>query len=621
VSEPRLVLCSGAEKSNLPKGRSRLELRLDAIGPRANLNLCLENVSRVVARQLADRQVDLLEIAAYVYAADSAVARGAGWSNGRSKEAWERDFHFVIPVRDLDFWSRNDVIGTLVQLLRFLADDNFSFEFQSLAKTRNIQEYLDVGPDEEWPFYDLERVIMFSGGLDSLAGTIEQASQGRKIALVSHRPVSTQNRRTKELFRLLDNRFQGQLVHIPVWVNKAGKLSSEYTQRTRSFLFATLGTAVAESLRASGVRFFENGVVSLNFPVADEVVRARASRTTHPVALDLIERLLTMVLERPFKVDNPFILRTKGEVVRSIADHGHADLISQTRSCAHGMFVSTSQWHCGTCSQCIDRRVAIMSEELEEWDNDHDYETSVFTGERKSGYEQNMAINYARHAIEMNRLSESGLEERFNLDLSRAIRPFSNRVDVARQFISMHQRHAVAVTTVLRKQIGEHSQELISGELPESSMLSLVAGQKHKCPSWQGYVDKILDILERGLPISCETHKPKDEKHLQQVCDGLLQTQDADLIREFPFMVWSSVMTKPDWSNNAHNLLIELKYVRAKNDVMPITKDIAEDITKYGDSGARVLYVIYDPTHVIVNKEAFCKPIRARPSMRIYIIN
>jgi hypothetical protein len=68
-----------------------------------------------------------------------------------------------------------------------------------------------------------------------------------------------------------------------VWVHKVCKSAREYTQRTRSFLFWALALAVGKSVNSNGMTFFENGVVSLNLPIADQVLRARASRTTHPV--------------------------------------------------------------------------------------------------------------------------------------------------------------------------------------------------------------------------------------------------------------------------------------------------------------------------------------------------
>jgi hypothetical protein len=110
------------------------------------------------------------------------------------------------------------------------------------------------------------------------------------------------------------------MIHVPVWVNKDENNGREPTQRTRSFLYASLGVIVAVSVRAAGVRFFENGVVSLNLLVADEVTRSRASRTTHPMALNLFGAFFSMVLERQLVVDNPFLLKTKAEVVSLIGE-------------------------------------------------------------------------------------------------------------------------------------------------------------------------------------------------------------------------------------------------------------------------------------------------------------
>ena len=80
--------------------------------------------------------------------------------------------------------------------------------------------YFDFDDQENWPFYEPDRVLMFSGGLDSLAGIVETAARGGKAVLVSHRPVSTLYARQRTLFVELQKKFPGQLIHIPVWINK-----------------------------------------------------------------------------------------------------------------------------------------------------------------------------------------------------------------------------------------------------------------------------------------------------------------------------------------------------------------------------------------------------------------
>jgi 7-cyano-7-deazaguanine synthase in queuosine biosynthesis len=478
--EPRLIVCSGAKiASGEPVAAGRRRIELDSIGKDPNVHIRIENVARVLQRQLTPRLIDLLEIAAYVYAADCSTQRGKKWTDEFSTEPWGRDFAFVIPVREPDFWGSAEVSSQLTDVLNFLSNDRYSFNFVPLQHDRPEQPYLEFGEPEDWPFHQPERVVMFSGGLDSLAGAVETARAGGKLVLVSHRPVTTLDSRQRKLFSELLQEFPGQLIHVPVWINKYVGLSRESTQRTRAFLFAALGTVVAESVQAGGVRFFENGIVSLNLPVAEEAIRARASRTTHPVALHLLQSLCSVVTGRNIAVDNPYLFKTKTDVVRSLSAHRAAHLISSTCSCAHPIFQSKTQWHCGRCSQCIDRRFAIVEAGLQAHDSDMDYVTDVFVGPRKDGAEKNMAVDYLRHGLELSRLSESEMAAHFNAELSRAVRYETKRSEAAERLIAMHKRHGEGVACVLEKMIQEQAGKLVQGTLDESSLLALFLGKKH----------------------------------------------------------------------------------------------------------------------------------------------
>lgn len=597
--EPRLVLCSGAAiPEDDPRREGHQLVELDALGHPANVNLRLEDVARVFLKHLTPRLVDLLEIAAYVYTSDATTKRKGAWEED-AVEPWGRRFRMVVPVRDLAFWTRPDVAELLPRTLGFLSDDVYEFDFVALTADRPQQEYLHIGM-EDWPFTGVPRVCLFSGGLDSLAGAVEMAANGEPLVLVSHRPVTTLAGRQLNLVKGLRRHFpRVPLLHIPVWVNKAERLGKEFSQRTRSFLFSALGCAVAQSVGAEGMRFFENGVVSLNLPVADEVLGARASRTTHPQALHLLARLFSLVADRPedrpFVVDNPFLHLTKREVLERISCRGAADLIELSCSCAHTLHKGKSQWHCGTCSQCIDRRIAILAAGLEDHDPERDYVVNVFTGPRKPGYEQNMAVNYARHALELFGMDGETIAARFNSEISRAIRHEHDRRAAASAVVAMHQRHAADAWKVLNAQLRDHVGELSTGRLPDTSMLALIAGQRHRATIWERYVTRVGDILAKAIPIMCQTEKPKTEPRLQELCDGALAGHALELRREYPFLQWASVRTKPDWSAEPFCLWVELKYVRTPADRVKVTEAIAADITKYGDSGRRTLFVIYDP--------------------------
>ena len=623
IRKPRLILCSGVDvPDNDPLRQDRIVLELNAHGPEANVTVKLEDVAKVMGQHLNGRLADLLEIAAYVYAADSSTPR-TGWSDGNSTENWSRDFTFVIPVRDLVFWRRSEVTDLLVKLLRFLDNDDFSFDFRPMPQQQGVQGYLDIGT-EDWPFYDVERVIMFSGGLDSLAGTVETAHRGERFVLVSHRPVTLLDKRQRDLFGKLKEAYGDRMTRIPVWVNKDSKIKGEYTQRTRSFLFSALGTVVAASIRAKGVRFFENGIVSLNWPMADEALQARTSRTTHPTSLFYFTKLYSLVLDRPdFIVDNPFVFKTKAEVISLLADKGRAELIGHTCSCAHtGPYKQKGQQHCGACSQCIDRRIAAIAAGQEEYDLEEDYAVDVFTGPRKMGYEQSMGVQYIRHSLALSQMTAEQIAQDFNLELSRAVRhSLGNRSENAQKFIEMHQRHGADVERVVTSQIQQNAGAFFRGSINPTSMLAKIGGMEHKETTWRNLSARITELLTKGLPKSCPPgSRPHDEPELQRHCDAILSGLDTDLRREFPFVTWSIGTAKPDFSSKQHHLWVELKYVRKKSDIREITEDISSDITKYGDSCANVLYVIYDPEHFIIDDDVFSGDIERHRGMIVSLV-
>jgi hypothetical protein len=546
--EPRLFLCSGAAAKHddvIAKGRRTI--LLDSIGSKANVNIRFENVAKILQSHLSPRLTDLLEIAAYVYTADCSTQRGTRWTDDDSTEPWERDFAFVIPVREPKFWI--SVSSQLTELLHFLSNDRYSFQFVPLTQERfGQQEYLEFGGKDDWPFLNPERVIMFSGGLDSLAGVVESARKGGKLVLVSHRPVTTLSARQKVLFSKLQRKFPHQLVHVPVWINKSENFSREPTQRTRSFLYAALGTVVGASMRAGGVRFFENGVVSLNLPVAGEVIRSRASRTTHPVALHLLGELCTAVSGSDFAIDNPYLYKTKKDVVESLKIHRAEHLIGHTCSCAHMMFKAKSQQHCGSCSQCIDRRFAIVGAGLQAQDPETDYEIDVFTGPREDGPEKSMAVDYTRHALELSQRTEGELAARFNMELSRAARYEPKRSEAVGQLLAMHKRHGETIFAVLKEVLKEQAEPLLQGKVDKTSLLALALnGERIVRESPTTSIEEQLRALVDKLAGSKDRteKKTKLQKRDSVIFAAILLEHHATSYCEF----LHSQKVRPKWAN------------------------------------------------------------------------
>jgi hypothetical protein len=380
-------------------------------------------------------------------------------------------------VREPDFWAKREIKNLIEQILGFLSNDKYSFSFELLKQDRRNQPYFKFGDQAKWPFHSPDRVVMFSGGLDSLAGAVETAASGGKLVLVSHRPVSTMDSRQRNLFVALQKQFPAQSLRIPVWINKKKSLGNESTQRTRSFLFTALGALVAHSIQAEGVRFYENGVVSLNLPVSQEALRARASRTTHPLALHLLASLCTSITGRNLAIDNPYIFKTKAEVVASLATHHAEGLIPLSCSCARTMFKPNLQRHCGQCSQCIDRRFAMAGANLLAYDPATDYASDVFIGPRIKDLDKAIAVDYAVHGVELHRHADAWLAATYSAEIARAVRYEGNRDDAARKLIAMHKRHGDVIARVLREKVNEYSAQLVERSLEKTSLLALFIGQ------------------------------------------------------------------------------------------------------------------------------------------------
>ena len=263
-------------------------------------------------------------------------------------------------------------------------------------------------------------------------------------------------------------------IHIPVRINKKKHLSREYTQRSRSFLYASLGATIATMLGLSRLRFYENGVVSLNLPPSAQVVGARATRTTHPQVLNGFSKLLTSLLGKTFTVENPFLWKTKTEVVKLIADAGCEKLIGYSTSCTHTWERTKKHSHCGTCSQCIDRRFAVLAASQEANDPGDSYESDLLIGERQEGDPRTMIAAYLETAREIEKMNALQFFTHFG-EASRVLRHIGGNPDAAAmEVFDLYRRHAKQVMRVIDQGIAKYGTAIRNRELPASCTLRLV---------------------------------------------------------------------------------------------------------------------------------------------------
>jgi 7-cyano-7-deazaguanine synthase in queuosine biosynthesis len=441
--------------------------------------LKIADVSAAMLRNVPDVLMDLLEIAVYVFGADQATGRG-GPSDTR--RLWRRRFQFHIPVRRPELWSRVDVTAALVEVLSFLSDDDYAFVFRELEHVPSEQLYLGHLGDQ----FAADEVVLFSGGLDSLGGAIEEALVGRRrVALISHDSGSKRKAQIAHLAAEVAARAApGAVRHVPVWATKREAVGREYTQRTRSFLYAALATTVASMMGLDRIRFYENGVTSLNLPIAPQVVGGRATRTTHPQVIEGFAQLFATILGKRFAVENPFLWHTKTDVVRLIKEQGGGPFIAKAVSCSKTVEATKLHTHCGKCSQCIDRRLATLAAGLtDDEDPAEMYKVDLLTGERPFGETRAMAESFLRRASRLRDISDLDFFTEYP-EVTRALRHVGLSSDTAgQQLVALHRRHAEDMFAALAEGHRRHAAALQNGRLPDSCLIVLaIPGRYRQAP-------------------------------------------------------------------------------------------------------------------------------------------
>lgn len=305
-----------------------------------------------------DLNVDLVRLAATVYAADRSViraARGSGWN--------QRNFELEIPVSDAARWSA--VSSDLENVIGFLTGDHWSLSFNEDAAPAE-----EVATSTAMP----KRVVLLSGGADSAIGALVSRADlaaDEQHVLLSHFSASSvapiQRNIAERVAALLPEPSQKhRQIHFGRNQHRLDSTAypTEPSSRSRSLLFLALGLAVA-SIYEVPLWIPENGFASLNPPLGPERRGSLSTRTTHPAFLGGLSDVLTAVGARGL-IENPFAASTKGELFTRaavlIGDTAAADLLSATNSCAHTgqrSFHISPTTACGVCFGCVVRRASF----------------------------------------------------------------------------------------------------------------------------------------------------------------------------------------------------------------------------------------------------------------------
>ena len=444
--------CGGLTPGAQPDDWKTKSLNLWPKAGRTNVNLEVTQLYDHFWRDVPAHYEDFLEIAAYIYSGDQALERIGKNDVDNMGTRWRRTFHYHIPVRVPEFWDTPDVKLAMRQTLEFLTEDYYEFTFTGAAHAPAVQTFLGLEA-ATGKFSRPDRLALFSGGLDSLAGVVRDAiGEKSKLLLLNHRSNDKFSPLYETLFQQLAEKVHPRpLSQVRVLINKHASLSVDYCQRARSCLFAAMGLTVAAILKLDELTCYENGVVSLNLPLCGQITGAKATRTTHPRVIRGLEKLGQLLAgKKGFQIHTPFFWHTKGDVVAEILKENCGPLIASSRSCAGTILRSKVKPHCGVCSQCIDRRIGVITNKADEFDPAGGYEIDVFSDTLPKVVDKIMTAEFINRAFEVETYANANEFIGEQPEVALAL-PYlgGSQARMAERILKLYKKHAGEVETAL----------------------------------------------------------------------------------------------------------------------------------------------------------------------------
>ncbi len=331
-----------------------------------------ERIAQRFGHTLDPLLADWIDLALDCYLADRLALRRDGQAN-RQGTHWSRVFNLKVPVRQPEYWLKPDVNGSLSRLLHFFTEDAWRIDF-----------VLRVGPkrtsESQGFLFRLEsglpvRVALYSGGLDSFGGAARQMMElpDYSYVFVSGVTNGRQQAAQRRQVNILGEASGREVRHVTVpyglrWAGLEVREKEEPSQRTRGFLFLTLGATVAITAGAKDLFVYENGIGAINLPYDGTQIGTSNSRAVHPLGLLGMEEFIRCLSGKGLQIHNPFLFATKGEMCSHKAVHALREHLHLTFSCDGFPVRAKNKAQCGSCTSCLLRRQAIQSAGLSEYD-------------------------------------------------------------------------------------------------------------------------------------------------------------------------------------------------------------------------------------------------------------
>lgn len=305
----------------------------------------ISRFNKTTKREAPPLAWDLVSLALGVTAADRLCNRAH-----TSADGWTRELKLTIAVSNPSLW--NGLRPHIDRMLGFLSGDQWSVDFVAGA--------IPVTPPRKLsPPRPETCVSLLSGGLDSLIGAIDLRAQGETPFFVSNRVKGDCPRQAEFAAALGGSEHLLALNHNA----KTNLPNPEISQRPRSLAFIAFGVLAASTLdiyqSGDAVNLYvpENGFIGLNVPLTRMRMGSLSTRTTHPVFMADMQKLLEG-LGLPINLINPYRHMTKGEMMVRCADQTlMTQFAPKSMSCGRP---GRTYRHCGRCLPCLVRRSAFF---------------------------------------------------------------------------------------------------------------------------------------------------------------------------------------------------------------------------------------------------------------------
>lgn len=464
-------------------------------------------------------------------------------------------------------------------------------------------------------------VVLFSGGLDSTTGVLDRlVNTNEELLLVSHISKQTGTIKTqKGLIDSFNSKFNNRCKHIKFECGLKGKRSGiEETQRSRSFLYSSIAFAVACTYSVKSIFFYENGITSLNFPKRQDLSSSRASRTTHPKTLGLMQEFLNLIYKN-IKIEHPYLFKTKSDILSILSQIRQEKYIGSTVSCNRTFQRISQATHCGVCSQCIDRRIAVYSSRLDDFVDDGLYNFSFLSDIFENNIGKNNLVDYIRQAKEYSEMNLNSFGYEMVDQLVDVLDFIEGNFETekAEKIHNLCIRHSKQVENALRRMREKYDSPY--RKIRSNSFFEVISSRDYLREPVMLLADSICLGLNKAIPIAFRKNKPKDENDFNDKVEAILSDKRSDYEREFPLISFAHATAKPDHSFLTSGLFIESKYIRGKTTPSKVTEGIAADLSKYPKNTFK-LFVVYDPERNIHNDEIFKNQFENNHNCRINII-